>query len=163
MLLMSKSQKIVFYPEDICDVLEFDKVILLALPYCKGEPGRKLLKEIKFSTNFENIQEALSETIEYKLSIESGESFPSQIYSDISGFLKYLKITDYFLELSQIASIKQVLELMKSLDNFAKSEKAIRSYTILSDKIRNSDYDNIYLNRINQVLDDQGMVKNNAS
>lgn len=35
----------VFYPKDLFEVLEFDKVINLALPFCKGEPGRSLLQK----------------------------------------------------------------------------------------------------------------------
>lgn len=152
-----------FYPKDLFEVLEFDKVINLALPFCKGEPGRSLLQKVEFEVDHLQVQYSLKETAEYKLSIESGESFPSQIYDDISGFLKYLKITDYFLELEQIAAIKQVLELMRTLDNFSRSEKSARSYPILSKKIKEATYEAQYLIRINQVLDDQGNVKNNAS
>ena len=152
-----------FYPKDLFEVLEFDKVINRALPFCKGEPGRSLLQKVEFENDHIQVQYSLKETAEYKLSIESGESFPSQIYDDISGFLKYLKITDYFLELEQIAAIKQVLELMRTLDNFSRSEKSARSYPILSKKIKEATYEAQYLIRINQVLDDQGNVKNNAS
>ena len=84
-----------FYPKDLFEVLEFDKVINLALPFCKGEPGRSLLQKVEFEVDHLQVQYSLKETAEYKLSIESGESFPSQIYDDISGFLKYLKISYY--------------------------------------------------------------------
>ena len=75
-----------FYPIDLFEVLEFDKVINLALPFCKGEPGRSLLQKVEFENDHIQVQYSLKETAEYKLSIESGESFPSQIYDDISGF-----------------------------------------------------------------------------
>ena len=151
------------YPKDIFEVLEFNKLIHLTAQYCKGDPGRDLVQQVKFLTDFQSIETLLKETLEFKNSIESGEPFPSQHYTDISVFLKYLKIDDYFLELEQIAALKQVLELMRLLDNFARSSRQSKLYPLLSGRITSVDYDPYYLGKINQVLDEQGLVKNNAS
>ncbi len=152
-----------FYPKDIFEVLEFNKLIHLAIEYCKGDPGKDLIQNIKFETDFHIIENLLKETTEFKHSIDSGEAFPSQHYSDISVFLKFLKIDDYFLELEQIAALKQVLEVSRLLDNYARSSKQSKLYPLLTRRIISVEYDPYYLGKINQVLDEQGLVKNNAS
>lgn len=152
-----------FYPKEIFQLLEFDKLLNQTLQFCKGEPGRSLVSNVRFSADIEFIEKSLAQTIEYKSSIEAAESFPSQIYVDISSFIKYLKIEDYFLELEHINSLRRILDIMKSLDNFATSSRLSKIYPLLCNYISEHNYDSRFLARINQVLDDQGQVKNNAS
>ncbi len=152
-----------FYPNDIFKILEFDRLITIAETYCKGEVGKKLLQNVRFHTEPEVIDLLLTETLEFKLSMNAGESFPTGNYTDITSFLKYLKITDYFLEVEHINELRNVLEIMKNLDRFASSTGNNKNYPVLSEKILTQNYIPTYLQQINQVLDEQGKVKNNAS
>ncbi|HPB52355.1 MAG TPA: Smr/MutS family protein [Saprospiraceae bacterium] len=152
-----------FYPNDIFQVLEFDRLLILAESYCKGEAGKRLLKNVRFHTNPDEIERLLSETMEFKLSLDAGDSFPTGNYTDIDTFLKYLKITDYFLEVEHINELRSVLEIMKNLDRFASSSGNTKNYPVLTQKILDQGYIPTYLQQINQILDDQGKVKNNAS
>lgn len=151
------------YPGDLFKILEFDKLIQIAESYCKGTPGRDLFSQINFSTDQNQIELQLSETLEFKLSIESGNPIPVNNYSNILEFLKYLKITDYFLEIEHINELKGVLEIMKNLDKYAINSKHSENFPTITRLILNCQYKPTYLQRINQVLDDQGKIKNNAS
>ncbi|QLH29565.1 MAG: hypothetical protein HWD63_09355 [Candidatus Parvibacillus calidus] len=113
-MLFAQICYIVFYPNDIFQVLEFDRLLILAESYCKGEAGKRLLKNVRFHTNPDEIERLLSETMEFKLSLDAGDSFPTGNYTDIDTFLKYLKITDYFLEVEHINELRSVLEIMKT-------------------------------------------------
>lgn len=159
---MHKSQQ-VFYPKELFQVLEFDKLLQIASGFCKGQPGIDLLQDVRFLADQALIEKNLLETEEFRLSITAGEPLPIASYSDISGFLKYLKIEDYFLEIEHINELKIILEIMRDLDRFAGSSKNFKDYPSLSQYILDAGYNPVFLQRINQVLDDQGRVKNNAS
>lgn len=159
---MHKSQQ-VFYPKELFQVLEFDKLLQIASGFCKGQPGIDLVQGVRFLTDKALIEKNLLETEEFRLSITAGEPLSIANYTDISGFLKYLKIEDYFLEIEHINELKIILQIMRDIDRFAGSAKNFKDYPSLSQYILDAGYNPTFLQRINQVLDDQGKVKNNAS
>ncbi len=163
LFVLCANLRYVLYPKDLFQVLEFDKLIQMAISYCKGQPGIDLFDTVKLSMDATIIEKQLSQVSEFKLSIESGNTFPIGNYTDLKHFLKYLKITDYFLELEYINELKKVLEIMKGLDRYAIQSANSKDFPLLTNNILQAAYKPTYLQRINQVLDDQGKVKNNAS
>lgn len=152
-----------FFPEDIDSVLEYDKLIQIATEYCKGVPGRELLNNISFSTDLAVIESQLDETSEYLNALQASDALPLENYSEIRNFTRFLNIHDYSLDLEQIVDLKIVLGLNKQLAAWAASDAHTTNYPLLSNQIKQTNYDDRYLIKINKIVDDQGNIKSTAS
>ena len=149
-------------PKDLYEKLEFDKVISLLEKECYGELGKEAIKQIPIMTDVAAIERCLNETWEYKITIEQNDHFPLSNYEDIAGDLKYLHIEDYVLPEDAWRRILQVLLITGDIFRFFdKDRKEI--YPHLFDIIRPIEYDAALAKAIQQVFDDEGNVRPNAS
>jgi DNA mismatch repair protein MutS2 len=86
LFVLCANLRYVLYPKDLFQVLEFDKLIQMAISYCKGQPGIDLFDTVKLSVDATIIEKQLSQVSEFKLSIESGNAFPIGNYTDHKTF-----------------------------------------------------------------------------
>jgi len=152
----------VIYPDNFENKIGFDKIKQMISQECKGEPGKLLLEELKFSNNFELINTLLNETDEMISICMLKDNYPAQNYPNIEVALSKLKIEGTSLQLFELINIRQVLEQAKALKNFFKLDEK-NEYPFLNKIIKQINFPNYLYDRINNIVSKNGIIKDNAS
>ncbi len=151
-----------FEPKDIFEKLEFDKVKELLVKECLGDLGKEEINSLRLSTDANRIKRQLEEVLEYKISIESPSSFPLKPYFDLSQDLKMLEIIDSVLPEEGIQRIGLILRSIQAIFRYFNKERQER-FPHLYNLIRPVTFDAALIKTIDQVLDEEGNIKPDAS
>lgn len=157
-----KKDLVKYYPEDLPERLEYDKVKNLLLTYCKGEPGKVIVRGLFPSKDKAFIETALDETSEYMNGIMSSDAIPLHNYQPIDENIRRLNIQNYVLTADKFVVIRQLLINTRDILNYFKPEKRI-SYKTLYLTVSMVEWKGELLAAIDRVFDDEGEVKSNAS
>ena len=150
------------YPESALVQLEFDKVQHLLAGHCKTEYAKTKAENLRIHTHLTYIQTELSQTNEYKLVLMTGQYFPSDFTLNIAREIKLLGIPGAVLSGEQFVFIRKLMENMSGVFRWFDSERRT-AYPALSQVVENSYYEKAIPAMINDVLDEIGVVKDNAS
>ncbi len=151
-----------FFPESTLHQLEFDKVKNLLALHCRTEMAKQKAEDLRIHTRKEFIDIALQQTNEFKLIISSGMHFPNDFTVNIARDLKLLGIPGASLSGEQFILIRRLADNTAGIFRWFSAE--VRdTYPGLSKVIDNNYYEKAVKELIEQVLDETGMVKDNAS
>ncbi len=151
-----------FLPKDALSKLEFDKVLDLAERECLGDLGREALHNQPFSTDFHEIDRWLREVRELKLALEKNDRSPLVAYAGIESDLKLLAIDGYVLPVEAWQRILTILYIWRDLWRWFGGQKK-EIYSRLFDIVRPFSFDEGLVKAINQVFDEKGQVRPDAS
>ncbi len=149
-------------PKDIFEKLEFDKVLHLLENACLGELGKAEARALVLQQDLTTIERLLDEVFEYKQTFESTTKFPIQVYEDLAEDLRLLEVLDSVLSEEALQKIAIVLRSVQSIFRFFNNERQ-ETYTHLYEIVRNVDFDPVLLKAINDVLDEEGAIRPDAS
>ena len=150
------------YPESALSQLEFDKVKSLLKEQCKTEYGIEKAAALSINTDLAIIELALHQTQEFKLLLQQSQYFPNVFVLNISKELKLLGIPGATLAGEQFLHIKKLAENISNVFRWFDAEKKI-AYPSLTKVIEHTYYEKLIVNSIDEVLDELGVVKDNAS
>jgi len=150
------------YPESALSQLEFDKVKSLLKEQCKTEYGIEKAAALSINTDLAIIELALHQTQEFKLLLQQSQYFPNDFVLNISKELKLLGIPGATLAGEQFLHIKKLAENISNVFRWFDAEKKI-AYPSLTKVIEHTYYEKLIVNSIDEVLDELGVVKDNAS
>ncbi len=150
------------FPENAINQLEFDKIKDLIQSNCRSEFAKEKTKHIRIHTKKEFIQKELSQTNEYKILLDSGLYFPNDFTVNISRELKLLSLSGATLTCKQFLLIRKLCINTEGVFRWFDDERRIL-YPHLADVIKNSYYEKNIQLLIDEVLDESGHVKDNAS
>ncbi len=150
------------YPESATWQLEFDKIKLLLVEKCRSHYAKQKAAELRIHTKKEFIDRELKQSFEYKQIIQNGISFPNDHVSNLSRELKLLGIDGALLSGEELVLIRKLSTGIESIFRWFDAERK-NSYPALADVISSTYYEKAILQMINQVIDDNGTVKDNAS
>lgn len=159
---MKRNQMILSEPNDLLEKLEFDKVIELLKASCFGVLGQDAFDQLPIETERAPIVQKLEEVVEYKLTIEENDPFPMSAYEPIDQELKMLSVIDFVLPEEGLQKINQILRNTQRIFQFFthnRQEVYPRLYAI----IRPISFEEALLEAIEQVIDEEGNIKPNAS
>lgn len=148
------------YPQNIEHKLGFDQIRDLIRKECLGLLGQTYIDKMKFSKDFDLIRKLVLQTSEFKKLLEQEQLFPTQNFLDVSSLLEKIKIEGLFLETQEFFDLKLSLKtLYKCLAFFDETNefptlKALTEGVTLDKKI---------LYKIEEVIDDKGLIRDNAS
>ena len=151
-----------FFPESALVQLEFEKIKELLNGYCKTEYAKSKSAILRIHTRKDFIEIDLRQAHEFKLLIESGQSFPNNHILNISRELKLLSIPGAVLGEDQFILIRRLADSLKQIFRWFDSERTL-AYPALHRVIANTYYEKVILELLDDVLDEQGIVKDNAS
>ncbi len=155
-------QKLLFYPDTTLEKLEFQKVIEAVKSYAKSAQGKRLIEQVRVSTDFDEIKSWLEETNEFKNLLIAQTYFPIDYLIDLERELKLLKIQDAVLGADQLVAIRKLclsaLSVFKFFDN--DEENLIPNLKILA---AHTYYDKHMVKLIDSVIDENKEVKDTAS
>lgn len=150
------------YPESALSQLEFDKVKALLKDHAKTEYAKEKAENLRIHTRKEYIQLELNQTNEYKLILQQGQYFPNDFTYNISRDIKLLSIQGAMLTGEQWMPIRRLTENMSNVFRWFDAERRT-AFPALSRVIEGTYYEKVIIELIDEVLDESGNVKDNAS
>lgn len=151
------------YPKDtIEEKLGFDKIRQLLKENCISVLGQDLVDEMQFSTELEFIQLRIRQTDEFKKILESGANFPQQHYLNVLPFLDKILIEGAFLDEREFDDLKLSLRTIFACTSFFEQVTEV-SYPLLRDLALEVEVDKKLLKRLENVIDDRGLMRDTAS
>ena len=151
-----------FFPESTLHQLEFDKIKELLAVHCRTEFGRSKALQLRIHTKKEIIERELQQTNEFKIILQSGQYFPNDFPINISKELKLLGIPGASLGGEQFLLIRRLTENTNNIFRWFDAERKIANAS-LAKVIAESYYEKLIRQMIDDVLNETGIVKDNAS
>lgn len=150
------------YPETALSQLEFDKIKSLVIELAKTEYAKDKAANLRIHTRKDYIELALKQSFEYKLILQQQQYFPNDFTLNISRDLKLLSIPGSLLIGEQWMPIRRLTENLSGLFRWFDAERRM-SFPFLSKVLENSYYEKVIIDLIDEILDESGNVKDNAS
>jgi DNA mismatch repair protein MutS2 len=150
------------FPESALVQLEFDKIKALLHAHCKTEYAKSKAAELRIHTKKEFVQLELQQSNEMKLLSEQGQYFPTDFILNLSRELKLLGIPGAVLNEEQLIDIRKLAINAQSIFRWFDDDRRI-AYPALANVIEGTYYEKVILEMIDDVLDDGGIVKDDAS
>lgn len=159
------------YPQKFEQKIGFTEIKSLLRQYCLSAMGKEMVDAITFSTDTEAINNSFSQVREMRKILSSGQDFPFQGFADIRQSVARVRLEGTHMEEDELFELKRCLQDVTGVVAFL-SESAtdddsgdMPRYTYpalheLADGI--ATFPKI-VNRINQVLDKFGRMRDNAS
>jgi len=150
------------YPENFESKIGFDKIRELLKGRCLSNLGQELVDEIRFSSNFEELNESLSLVNEFVIIIREMENFPTSYYFDLREALSKIRIEGRFLEIEELFDLKRSLETISGIVRFLKQTKDDQ-FPFLKRLLSGVQVYPYVIERIEAILNKYGKIKDNAS
>jgi len=150
------------FPESALVQLEFDKVKVLLAEQCNTEYARAKAEDLRIHTRREFIELELRQTHEFKLLTQNGQYFPNDHTLNLARELKLLGIPGASLSGEQFLQIRRLAEGIQSIFRWFDTERRT-AYPALTKVIGNTHYEKAIIAAIDEVIDESGTVRDNAS
>ncbi len=150
------------YPETAESQLEFDKVKSLLVAHANTEYAKVKAANLRIHTRKDFIELDLQQSHEYKLLYEQKQKFPNDFILNISRDLKLLSIPGALLIGEQWIPIRKLVENIGHIFRWFDGDRRVM-YPALSKVIAGTYYEKSIIAMIDEVLDENGTVKDNAS
>ena len=150
------------FPESAVQQLEFDKVRSLLINYCQSEFARMRAADLRIHTRKEYIDLALRQSHEYHQLLVNGIYFPNDYVLNLARELKLLGIPGALLVGEEFLEIRKLAESMEKIFRWFDAERK-GSNGAMYQVITDTRYEKAIIALIDEVLDESGQVKDNAS
>ncbi|MEI9947229.1 MAG: MutS2/Smr-associated SH3 domain-containing protein [Chitinophagaceae bacterium] len=150
------------YPESAHIQLEFDKVKNLLALYCQTDHARTKALNLRIHTKKEFIDVELKQSHEYSQLLQNAIYFPNDYVLNLGKELKLLSIPGAVLNGEELLQIKKLAESIENIFRWFTAERRM-AYEALVKVIADTYYEKAIKEMIEQVLDEYGQVKDNAS
>jgi DNA mismatch repair protein MutS2 len=151
-----------FFPESALVQLEFEKVKTLLEEHCKTLYAKEKAKELRIHTRKEYIDLELQQTHEYKLLVQNAQYFPNDYTLNIAKELKLIGIPGAVLSEEQLMLVRKLAESLQSIFRWFDTDRRT-AYPALVKVVAETYYEKAILELIDEVLDEGGKVRDNAS
>lgn len=151
-----------FFPESALVQLEFNKVKSLLAEHCKTEYAKDKAEELRIHTRKDYISLELQQSHEYKLLLQTGQYFPNDHTLNIAKELRLLSIPGAVLNGEQFMQVRKLAESLQNIFRWFDTERRT-AYPALAKVIEHTYYEKTIMQLIDEVLDENGVVRDNAS
>jgi DNA mismatch repair protein MutS2 len=150
------------YPDSATVQLELDKVKELLTAKCKTLYAKNKVQDLRIHTRKDFIELELQQTHEFKLMLQQGMHFPNDFSTDIQKEIKLLSIPGAMLTGEQFLLVQKLALNAEAIFRWFDAERQI-AFSGLLKVIENSYYEKNINRSIEEILDEVGVVKDNAS
>ena len=150
------------FPESALVQLEYEKVKILLAEYCRTAYGKAKANNLRIHTKKDFIEIDLRQGYEYKLVIQTGQYFPNDFVLNVSMEIKLLSIPGAVLTGEQFLFIRKLAENTNNIFRWFDNERRL-AYPALTKVIEDTYYEKVIIELIDDILDESGSVKDNAS
>ncbi len=150
------------YPETALTQLEFDKVRTLLESHCKTLYAREKAMQLRIHTRKEYIELELQQSFEFKSILQQAQYFPNDFTLPLQQELRLLGIPGALITGEQWLQIRKLSENTANIFRWFDSERR-QAFPAMAKVIKDSYYEKTIIEMIDEVIDEQGNVKDNAS
>lgn len=150
------------YPHTTPTQLEFTKVKNLLLAYCNTDYAKQKAEQLRVHNHKKYIENELNQSYEFKLVLQQSLYFPIDFTLNIQRQIKLLGIAGATLTGEDFLKIKSLSENINNIYRWFDNERKT-AFPFLSQIIIDSYYEKKIIECIDEVLDEVGSVKDNAS
>jgi DNA mismatch repair protein MutS2 len=150
------------FPESAYVQLEFDKIRNLLSSHCQSEYAKGKAEGLRIHTLKQYIDLDLRQSYEYKNLLQAGLYFPNDFVLNLQKELKLLSIQGAVLKEDQFMQIRKLAESLKNIFHWFDNERRI-AFPALTKVIEDTYYEKVILELLDEVLDEYGAVRDNAS
>ena len=150
------------FPESAYLQLEFNKVKELLANYCQTEHAHTKAMELRIHTRKEFVETELRQSHEFRQLVVNGIYFPNDYILNLSKELKLLSIPGAVLSGEELQLLRKLSESIEKIFRWFDNERK-QAYGGLAKVVSNTYYEKVIAEMINDVLDEYGQVKDNAS
>lgn len=150
------------FPESATVQLEFDKIKELLHGKCRTEYARTKASELRIHTHKAYIERELKQTHQFRQIQQNGIYFPNDYVLNLAKDLKLLSIPGAVFSGEQLVNLRKLAISMEAIFRWFDKERR-ESYDALALVIEGTYYEKAILQMINDVVDETGVVKDNAS
>jgi DNA mismatch repair protein MutS2 len=150
------------YPKNIEQKLGFDKIRALLHQYCISPLGAFYVDKIRFSDDARLIEKLIRQSAEFQQILRQEGTFPAQNYIDLRSALQKAAPERAFLSEEEFFELRLSLQTIADCLLFLHSRPA-ELYPYLRELSSSISLDTALLQSIQQVIDERGRVRDNAS
>jgi DNA mismatch repair protein MutS2 len=150
------------FPESATVQLEFEKVKELLHGKCRTEYARAKASELRIHTHKAYIERELKQTHQFRQIQQNGIYFPNDYVLNLAKDLRLLAIPGAVFSGEQLVNLRKLAISMEAIFRWFDKERR-ESYDALALVIEGTYYEKAILQLINDVVDETGVVKDNAS
>jgi DNA mismatch repair protein MutS2 len=150
------------YPESAEEQLELTKIKRHLSFYCNTEYAKEKAMHLRIHTKKEIITLQLQQAYEYKLILEQRQLIPNDFSLNLNQTLKLLSIEGSVLQPADFVNIRKLAGSTEKLYRWFDAERRL-AYPGLYKVLENSYYEKAVMQLIDDILDEVGNVKDNAS
>jgi DNA mismatch repair protein MutS2 len=150
------------FPSSAVVQLEFDKIKALLLAHCRSDFAKTRAVELAVQTGKAIIDQELRQTHEYRQLLQNNIYFPNDFVLNLSRELRLLAIGEAILTGEQFLELRKLALTMQNIFRWFDEERK-QAYPALLLLIKGGHYEKSIIAAIDQILDEKGQVKDNAS
>lgn len=151
-----------YYPDSTLVQLEFEQIKTILGNHCQTEYARAKAENLRVHTKEEFISLELNQTAEFLEILNSSIYFPYDYVLNLQKQLRLLEISNAVLEQEDFLSLRKLAENTEKIFRWFDNERR-ESYPALSAVINESYYEKDIKKHIDEVFDEAGILKDNAS
>jgi len=150
------------YPNLTPVLLEFNTVQQLLVQYCKTTIAAEKAASLRLHTKINFIELELQQAYEFKLLLQQGQYFPIDCTTHLQKEIQLLSIHGATLLGEDFLEIKSLAYNIQAIFRWFNDERRL-AYPALTKVIENSYFEKNIITFIEEVIDETGNVKDNAS
>ena len=150
------------YPNLAPVLLEFNTVQQLLGQYCKTIIAAEKAASLRLHTKINFIELELQQAYEFKLLLQQGQYFPIDCTTHLQKEIQLLSINGATLLVEDFLEIRSLAYNIQAIFRWFDAERRL-AYPALTKVIENSYFEKNIITYIEEVIDDTGNVKDNAS
>jgi DNA mismatch repair protein MutS2 len=150
------------YPDTALYQLEFDKVKALLEAHCKTVYAQDRAQNLRIHTHKDYIHKELRQTHEFAMLLRQAQYFPNDFTYHLQKELKLLGIPGALLVGEQWMLIRKLTVNAENIFRWFDPEKRA-AFSAMAQVLADAYYEKNIKDSIDAVLDEQGIVKDNAS
>ncbi len=151
-----------FYPEDLFEKLEYNKVLALLEQYCAGSMGKEAARSLIPNSDKRWVDQRLDEVQEMVESLSGDHPFPQAVYENLDEDLRMLEVEGYVLPEDSLVRIGKSMQLVKGAFQFFSPQRQERFPTLYA-KLKGFHFEGTLLEEIDRVVDEEGNIRPDAS
>lgn len=150
------------YPDSALVQLEFEKIKELLYEKCRTEYARSKATDLRIHTKKEFIERELKQAHEFRQLVQNAIYFPNDYVLNLQKELQLLTIEGALLNGEQLVDLRKLTLSMEKIFRWFDQEKR-EAYAGLAEVISGTYYEKKIKADIEEVIDETGNVKDNAS
>ena len=151
------------YPDNFEHKTGFDEIRLMLADRCICPLGMQLVEQMQFQTDFQVVEKALDQTMEFVRIFTEGKSFPDQNYHDLREALARIKVIGTWMDEAELLGLWRSLETISGIVEFLNKEENHGLYPNLSELASSVALFPAITQGISRILTKFGKLKDNAS